>query len=389
MMEMGEGRSMAISKADLESLIGRTAKPGTCVLSVYLNVDQSRSANLNRGYLRCLKERLRACGERLADETERKNFVAASGRVLNHVSTYGGRGRTVVMFMGEANGLFWERELQISMESTLRWEEKPYVRPLVEAIDEYERYGVVLVDREKGRLFTVYLGQTEEHRDVFSEEKRKYFKKTSKDTTLSQPRFQRREEEHALWHLKDVAGELEHLAAGNKFDRLILAGQHEITTELQGILSKKLHALVVRHLALPIDASEQAVLRETMRVEEEVERANEAELVERLITAAAKDSQGVLEMQPTLDATRQGRILRLVYVHDFAVEGSQCRNCQSLFAGTPASCAYCGGELRPIPDIVAGLADMVFYSGGQPEDVRGPAADRLRAAGSIGAFLRY
>ncbi len=381
---------MTISKADLAPVIQKRAQPGAGFLSVYLNVDQSQPANLNRGYLRRLKERLRACAERLTGEAERRSLVAAAGRVIDFVSSYGGGARTVVIFTEPSNGFFWERELQIPLESTLRWEEKPYIRPLVEAIDEYQRYGVVLLDREKARLFSVYLGQIEEYRDVFSEEKRKFSKSPSKDTALSQPNLQRREEEHALWHLRGVAGELERLAAQYRFDRLILAGRNEITNELAGILPKKLQAMVVRHISLPLDANEQAVLKETMRIEQEVERADESALVERLITAASKESRGVLKLQPTLDAMRQGRIMQLVYAQDFSVDGAQCRKCESLFAGAPAAaCAYCGGELRAVPDIVARLADMAFASGGQPENVRGPAADRLRAAGGIGAFLRF
>jgi hypothetical protein len=42
-----------------------------------------------------------------------------------------------------------------------------------------------------------------------------------------------------------------------------------------------------------------------------------------------------------------------------------------------------------VADIVGRLADLVFYSGGHAENVRGPAAVRLRDKGRIGAFLRF
>ncbi len=380
---------MPISRKDLDSLIEWNAEPGKYVLSVYLNVDQSRSTNLNRGYLRSLKELLRCSEQRLTDEKERKGFAACAERVLGHVTASDARSRSLALFCDGAKGLFWNRDLNIPLASAVRWEDRPYLRPLLEAIDEYERYGVALVDREKGRLFTVYLGKVEEHRDIIAPDKRKFTKTASKDTNLSQPNLQRREEEHVLWHLKEVAAALENIAARSAFDRLVLAGPHEVTGELRGLLSKKLQSLVTRTLPLPIDASEQIVLKETMRVEEELERQEESELVEKLITAASKESQAVIDMGPTLDAMRLGRIHELVYVHDLSVEGRQCAHCASLFTDPAAACEYCGGALRPIPDIVARLSDMVFYSGGHAENVRGPAADRLRAAGRIGAFLRF
>jgi peptide chain release factor subunit 1 len=378
---------MAISKTELESLIGQTTQPGGCVLSVYLDVDQSRASNLKHGYVRGLKEMVRCCEQRINGE-QQKNFSATAQLVLDHVSKNSVRGRTQVLF-ADGRDFFWQRDLFVPIDPTLRWEEKPYVRPLVEAADEYERYGVVLTDREKARLFTVYLGEVEENRDIFSAEKRKDFKKTSKDTALSQPKLQRHEDEHALWHLKDVAAQMEKLEAAHGFDRLILAGPREITTELHGILSKKLQSLVVRSLPLASDATEQTVLNETMRIEEEVEREKESGLLERLVTAAMKESQGVLGLQATLDAMRLGRILQLVYLHDLTVEGSQCTKCGTLFAATPAACEFCDGELRPVPDLVARLADLVFESGGRAENVRGAASDRLRGEGGIGAFLRF
>ncbi len=378
---------MAISKTELDSLMARPARDGGHVLSVYLNVDQSRTSNLNRGYLRTLKERLRTCEQHLPDENERKSFSACAERVVAHVSNYGARARVLVLFCdGE---VFWDRALNIPIESTLRWEEKPYLRPLLEAIDEYERYGVVLVDREKARLFTVHLGKIEEHSDVLSEEKRKYHKATSKDATRSQPNLQRREDEHTLWHLKEVGAAVEAMAARNGFDRLMLAGPHQITAELQGLLSKKVQAMVVRSMPLPIDSGEQAVLKETMRIEEEVERATEADVVERLITAAAKESHGALGLQPTLDAMRLGRIQQLIYVYDLTAEGAQCTKCRTLFGELQNPCPFCGGTLRGIPDIVGRLADLVVSSGGHAENVRGPAADRLREKGRIGAILRF
>ncbi|HEX8986295.1 MAG TPA: VLRF1 family aeRF1-type release factor [Bryobacteraceae bacterium] len=379
---------MAISKTELETLITRPAQNGGCVLSVYLNVDQSRSANLNRGYVRILKELLRACEQRLTDDKQRKAFAGCSERVLARVAGSDARARALALFC-DHDGVFWERPLSVPLESALRWEEKPYVRPLVEAVDEYERYGVVLVGREKARLFTVYLGEIEEHTGIFAPEKRKFYKAASKDTNLSQPNLQRREEEHALWHLKEVAAALEQIALQSKFDRLVLAGPHEITTELHGLLSKKLQSLLVRSLAMPIDAGEQLLLKETMRIEEEMERTTELELVERLITAASKDSQAVLGLKPTLEAMRQGRILKLVYAQGAEPPGAQCAKCGTLFAETSGACAYCGGPLRPITDIVGRLADLVFNSGGQVENVRGTAAGRLREKEIVGAFLRF
>jgi hypothetical protein len=49
-----------------------------------------------------------------------------------------------------------------------RWGE-PYIFPLVYMIDEYERYGVVFVGRERWRFYEVFLGEIDERADAFLE----------------------------------------------------------------------------------------------------------------------------------------------------------------------------------------------------------------------------
>ncbi len=382
--------SIAFTNNELQALIGHRPQAGAKVLTVYLDVDQSRQSNVNHGYLRTAKDRLRAREQSIKDPHERESFNRNCEKILETISTEGARGRTLVLISDASNDFLWRRELFINLAPAVRWDERPYVRPLVEAVDEYERYCVVVADREKGRIFSVYLGQIEEEKDVMSAEKRKYIKAAGKDTVRSQPGWQRREEEHALWHLKEVAGAVENLASRVSFDRLILAGQHEITNELRGILPKRLQALVVREIPLAVDESDHAVLKATMRVEEEVERESEVRLVDQLITAAAKDSQGVMGLQPTLNAMRQGRIMRLVYVFGHTVTGSLCPKCESLFEGNPGACPYDSARpLKPVDDVVERLADLVVDSGGRSENVRGPAAEKLEKAGRIGALLRF
>jgi hypothetical protein len=44
---------------------------------------------------------------------------------------------------------------------------EPFLLPLVYALDEYERYGVVYVDQERWRVFEVFLGEIAEVKDAF------------------------------------------------------------------------------------------------------------------------------------------------------------------------------------------------------------------------------
>jgi peptide subunit release factor 1 (eRF1) len=182
---------------------------------------------------------------------------------------------------------------------------------------------------------------------------------------------------------------MERLAQTHDFDRLVLAGPVEATSELRRLLSKQLRSRVVGTLALPIQASRQQVLEATLQIEEEVERAAERELVDELVTAAAKHNYARKGLKAILHELKDGRIWQLVYADGFAARGSKCPSCAGLFAEGQKSCTYCGAKLGAVDDLVECLVEHIINDGGKVELVRGAAAQRLHSEGGIGAFLRF
>jgi peptide subunit release factor 1 (eRF1) len=92
-----------------------------------------------------------------------------------------------------------------------------------------------------------------------------------------------------------------------------------------------------------------------------VERAHELEKADMLITASAKAQNAVTGISGTLDALNEKRVRELVYAEGYA-------------AGT---------------DFIEDAISVALAQGATIEQMRGEAAARLRAAGGIGAFLRY
>jgi peptide chain release factor subunit 1 len=378
-----------ISMADLETLVGWGIQSGSRVLSVYLNVDQALEVNRSRGFEVPLGNILCSCEENLTDERERREFASAAGRVGDFMSEYKPSGKSLAVFCNVSENLFWQRELKVPTRNAVFWNETPYVRPLMAVMDEFERYGVILTDRAQSRLFTVFMGEIEEHHETFAEDEVRRSKATGTDQMWSQMRFQRKAEERARWHLKNVADLMDELSRKYAFDRLVLAGSVEARTEIHRLLPRRLLSRVVASVNLPIAASEKDVQEVTLAVERDVERAMEEKLVDDLITAAAKNDQAVIGVEATLGALHEGRIWKLVYAEGVRVQGSECSACSILVAQERASCSYCGAGVRTIKDVVARLGELAIDMDGKYEQVRGAAAERLRAAGGVGAFLRY
>jgi len=217
----------------------------------------------------------------------------------------------------------------------------------------------------------------------------KHLKTTGTDHILSQKRFQRKAETHALWHLKHVAAMLDKLVDRHGFDRLVLAGPVEATSELYHLLPKRLRARVVVRVTLPTEANEHEVLQETLKIEQQIEQQMDQQLVEELISADGPHpvTRGLERAVHTLN---EGRIWRLVYASGFHAAGGQCPNCAMLFTRTAGPCDYCGTTLEPIADLVERMAERVMQSdSAKVEEVKGDAAMRLQQVGGIGAVLHF
>jgi peptide subunit release factor 1 (eRF1) len=164
----------------------------------------------------------------------------------------------------------------------------------------------------------------------------------------------------------------------------------EATSQLQQLLPKHWQSRIVASLDLPVESDQQTVLAATLRVAEEAERNDEIRLVEELISGAARAEQrAVTGLDATLKALRLGRIWQLVYADGFAPPGGRCVNCGMLFEEKPGACAYCGAVVWPVDDLVEQAAQRVVASGGKVEHVGGTMAERVSAAGGIGAFLKF
>jgi hypothetical protein len=204
-----------IARAAVDALRDRPPTPDSPLLSVYLDVDQSRAVNLNRGFVAALKARVRTLEHGLADET-RDALRADAERVVRFLRDYAPHARTLVAFADDSAGFFWTGELGVALPTDVRWEPAAWVRPLLEALDEHERHAVVLADKTRARIFTVFLGEIEEERTAFAAAETRRKNASGTDHLRSQMHFQRRDEMHVQWHLREVADIVEDMAASSR-----------------------------------------------------------------------------------------------------------------------------------------------------------------------------
>jgi peptide subunit release factor 1 (eRF1) len=358
------------------------------VLSVYLDVDQSRAANLNRGFERAFESRIKMIARRFEEEYEQSDFARCAGDIRKLLSSYEPHARSLIVFARSA-GPIWFREVNVELGTEVHWGAAPYLHPLVEVLDEFETYTVVVADRARSRVFTVRLGSIEKQAEIHAFGPVGHLRTSGTDHLYSQSHNQHKADENVLSHFKRVIEVLEHLMSTNPVSRLVLAGNADSTSELFRLLPKSLRNRVAGSAVISAGAPEKEILDRTLALAGRAERVQEVDKVERLVTSAAKDGKAAVTLAETLKAFNERRVRELVYAEGFSAEGGLCENCHLLFPSSDVACEICGMPVKPAEDLIENMIGAVLAGGASVEQLRGPAAEKLREAGGIGAFLRF
>ncbi len=261
----------------------------------------------------------------------------------------------------------------------------PYIRPLVDLLDEYDRYAVLLLNKARARLFFIELAKVVEA-DEFAD----LIVKKHKQGGWSAADFQRHHETHVVWHVKHTLEELREFEARHPFDRLVVAGPTEVLSTFVDLLPKELESKLAGTFTARIIAPPEEILYKTLELEQALERDEELSLVEQTLELAAKGGPAVVGLDDTVAAAMQNRIMRLLLTETLRPEGYECAGC-GFIATRPDgdACALCGGPLVHVNDLIESLIRAMLRQQARVELVRGKGGEKLDAVGGVAALLRF
>jgi peptide subunit release factor 1 (eRF1) len=356
---------------------------GRGVLSVYLDTSPQRIAG--QAHLLSLLAGCKALRARIP-ELDRPAFEAAVERVEHFLNTdFSPRQQGIAIFASADPAKLQVAVLPRSPIDKVTWGASPRIEPLQAMIDEFERVGVVLLDKERSRLFTISLGAIEEQKAFQDDVPGK--QATGDWFALSQTRYARHHEEHVLRHVQRTATALMALLESHPFDRLIVGGPDEAVALLQESLPGPLRARLAGTLDIELFASDADVLKEAVQVAEAAERRTELAEINSLLEAASS-RHVVLGVEPTLDALSDRRVHALFIADPFVGMGAECPAC-GLLVARGAQCPRCETPLIMVRDLRERIAERALDQKARVEMVSGEAGARLLARGGIGAWTRY
>lgn len=275
-------------------------------------------------------------------------------------------------------------QLPLPVSNRLAIDDRPVVGPLVEIVESYRHHGVILVDRERLRLLSLYLDQTLHEREVQTEPypaphdiKRGGF--SARD-------FQQRKQEETKHFFKEFALEVESFHRRFQPDDLILLGTQENAKRFSEFLPDALQKKIVHTARAEIEASPTELLENLRPFFEELLERDETEAVDILRERVRESHKAVAGFEDTLEQLQEGKIETLILARNLEGRGGRCDKCQFFLAMTSGTCPYCGGQVSDGIDLVEQMVRMAEDQGAAIDFVAG---SRISELGGVGGLLRF
>jgi peptide subunit release factor 1 (eRF1) len=262
-----------------------------------------------------------------------------------------------------------------------------HLKPLAVLLGAQPRLWVVVVDRHKARFFDLRLDELQEREGLF------------RTLPVRQGRgdgyagydgghAQRRVNDEALHHFKEVAEHLSRAFEKGLYEKLIVGCQDTIWRELES----QLHAYVKQRLLGRFAAdmakmtTEQVREQATRILRDSLDRRRQ-QLASEVVSQAKSNSRGVTGLRRVLRSLELGEVQTLLIGDNFTHAATECPSCGHLDPHLVRSCAACGHETREIEDVSDAIIPIairrdieLLYVKDDPE---------FDSAGNIAALLRF
>ena len=378
---------MTITDGLLRDLAGFTSEKAP-VTSCYLDVDGRRFIR-PQDVEPHLDDLLRRGRRRMAATNGHDRGAAASVEAdLRHISDFvrGGLDRSttrgLAMFSCSADNFWQVVALAVPVPNVIVVNATPHIRVLESVIEQYLRFAVLLVDRQRARILLFEQGQLVEQQEHFD-------------------RLPRHDDDGGQMRRDDLAGHAQAAAAHHlrraaqaafaayqeqAFDHLILGTPDALGREMERELHPWLRERIAARLSIPVGARDDEIAQAALEVEAGVERAREAALVERLRQAVGAGTGAAVGLPDVLAALVARRVETLLVSEGFEAPGWRCRACGHVGL-RGRRCPLCTAEMDQVDDVVEEAVEEALNQSCRLSICR--ANPDLDVLGRIGAVLRF
>jgi peptide subunit release factor 1 (eRF1) len=290
--------------------------------------------------------------------------------------------RGLAIFSCTAHDLWEVIPLPVPVRSRVVINHFAAVGQLESVVQEHDRLGVLLVDKQRARMFVFQLGELIDRSELFHELPRDYDERGERDMGDTRHHLEALTSQH-LRHAAQVAFRVfqEH-----GFERLAIGTTEEMAHDIEAALHPYLRDRLAARLPVTTGAPVEEIRAAALQLETRLERQKEAAEVQRLREAIGAGRRGVAGLAPVLQALVERRVERLLVSQGFVAPGWRCPSC-SYLGQVGRACPICGEEMDRVDDVVEEAVEEALAQSCRVEICVGNAD--LDVLGRIGALLRY
>jgi len=222
------------------------------ILSVYLSADSVQAPSgeyLLKQFHSLLHQHL--------NKDLKETFKSDITRIEEYLSEYTPSARSLIFF--SAGEKLWETiSLEFCLPQDLSSETSPNIDPLIQSLQKYTKYLVVLVDREKARMFTVEQGEITERSEFVGGYVPQRVKSTSREISGGDGDINFRYNEELLQnHINLAAEAVNKFTESNVISFVVIGGHAEmfkkVIKSLPIGLQKKVVGSFVTEISIPLN----------------------------------------------------------------------------------------------------------------------------------------
>ena len=295
-----------------------------------------------------------------------------------------GKSRGLVIFVGGEDEVWQVIELPVSVIDSINMESIPHLRPLLELLQDYPRYAVVLVNQRQARFFIVDIGAIAERETLREDVPRRTH--SGSYYGLSDKKYERHVDVLIDTHYRHVAGRIVDLTSEVLPQCVMIGGSVDSITGTKRMLPTDIARQVCAEISLPITAATTDVLSETILASHTRCRNAADVFATQVVDSSLGGGLGSFGIDATLSALHLREVGTLVLDRRFVHPGFVCQSCARIFAHR-RECPACGSVARlAISDLGEAATSSAIQQDAAVKHVFGSIAFLSEG---IGALLRF
>jgi hypothetical protein len=287
----------------------------------------------------------------------------------------------VALFAAGLDGLWRPLPLSQTVPDGVRVGRQLYLAPLVPLVRGREGALVAAVGREKGEVYRLQDARLIPIADHTEEQPSQH-----DQGGWSQSRYGRHIENLVLWHLKDVAEEVDRHVRRLHAPPVVVVAAEEARARFTELLSQESRSALAGWASAEAHASPADLLEIVSPVLDQALAKQETEMLARWQEEAGRGGRASSGWAETLEAASDARVEVLLYQEGANHQAWQCPKCGRAQADAGA-CPLDGTEMEQTKDGIDVAVHQTLAHGGIPFVVS--HARDLDPVGGIGAILRF